>query len=235
LWRRFVDPAIADPVQTLHKRKILTLDEGHERITVTGALMCARHPEQWLPGASARAVRFRGTVQDSHHQVDAAEISGPLDRQILDLYTFARRNTRLSVRKGPPTVEVPQFASRALFEAIVNAVVHRDYAIHGSRIRLLMYDDRLELYSPGALPNTLSVDSMALRQSTRNEAIKSILVKLRVGEAGEGSGRGFFMEAQGDGVPVIARETLLLTGQQPVWRVIDDSEVMLTIPGASVP
>jgi predicted HTH transcriptional regulator len=232
LWRRLVDPKIEDPVRTLHKRKVLTLDDGHEQVTVTGALLCSEHPERWLPGASARAVRFRGTHQDSNYQVDAADVTGPLDRQILGLYAFARRNMRVSVDAGPPPVEVPQFSSRALFEAIVNAVVHRDYSIHGSRIRMFMFDDRLELYSPGALPNTLSVDSIALRQSTRNEAVKSILVKLPVGEAGAGSGRGYFMEAQGDGVPVILRETTVLAGAPPVWRVLDDSEVLLTIPGA---
>lgn len=231
-WQRFADRKVEDPVRTLHKRKILTLDEGQERITVTGALLCSMHPERWLTGASARAVRFRGTEQDSNYQVDAADITGPLDVQILGLYSFALRNMRRFVRPGPPVQEVAQFSPRALFEAIVNAVVHRDYSIHGSRIRMFLFDDRLELYSPGALPNTLSVDSIALRQSTRNEAIKSIMVKLPVGEAGAGSGRGFYMEAQGDGVPVIVRETKTLAGREPVWRVIDDSEVLLTIPSA---
>jgi ATP-dependent DNA helicase RecG len=234
LWERFCDPAVEDPVRTLHKRRILTVADGQDRAAVTGALLCARHPERWLPGASARAVRFWGTVQDSTHQADAADVTGPLDRQILGLYAFALRAMRRSVRPGPPPEEIPQFSPRALFEAIVNAVVHRDYSVHGSRIRLFIFDDRLELYSPGALPNTLSVDSIALRQSTRNEAVKSILVKLRVGEAGVGSGRGFFMEAQGDGVPIILRETRVLAGADPVWSVLDEAEVLLTIPAAGV-
>ncbi len=232
LWGRLCDASVEEPVRTLHKRKILTLEDGQERITVTGALVCSEHPESWLPGASARAVRFRGTHQDSNNQVDAADISGPLDRQILELFAFARRNMQVAVVEGPPRREVPQYSTRALFEAIVNAVVHRDYSIYGSRIRLLMFDDRLELYSPGPLPNTLSVESIALRQSTRNEAVKSIMVKLPVGEAGQGSGRGYFMEAQGDGVPVILRETRALAGHAPVWRVIDNTEVLLTIPAA---
>ncbi|MCK6503174.1 putative DNA binding domain-containing protein [Myxococcota bacterium] len=235
LWGRLCDPTVEDPVRTLHKRKILTMDEGQERATVTGLLLCCTHPETWLPGASARAVRFRGVVQDSNNQVDAADITGPLDQQILALYAFARRNMQVSVQEGPPRAEVPQFSERALFEAIVNAVVHRDYSVHGSRIRLFLFDDRLELYSPGPLPNTLSVESIALRQSTRNEAVKSIMVKLPVGEAGQGSGRGFFMEAQGDGVPVILRETRRLAGGDPVWTVLDGSEVLLTIPSAADP
>lgn len=232
LWSRLCDASIEEPVRTLHKRKVLTFEGQQERITVTGALLCSRHPESWLPGACARAVRFRGTHQNSNNQVDAADITGPLDRQILDLYTFARRNRQVPVVEGPPRREVPQYSDRALFEAIVNAVVHRDYSIYGSRIRLLMFDDRLELYSPGGLPNTLSVESIALRQSTRNEAVKSIMVKLPVGESGQGSGRGYFMEAQGDGVPVILRETRELARKDPIWEVIDHSEVLLTIPAA---
>ncbi len=235
LWQRFCDPAVEDPIRTLHKRRILTLEEGQERVTVTGALLCAANPERWLPGASARAVRFRGTAQDSNHQVDATDITGPLDQQILGLYAFALRTMRRSVRPGPPAEEFPQFSTRALFEAIANAVVHRDYSVHGSRIRLFIFDDRLELYSPGPLPNTLSVDSIAFRQSTRNEAVKSIMVKLKVGEAGAGSGRGFYMEAQGDGVPIILRETRALAGTDPVWRILDEAEVLLTIPAAGAP
>ncbi|NOY25163.1 MAG: transcriptional regulator [Oligoflexia bacterium] len=232
LWERLCRKTEEEPDRTLHKRKVLTLQDGQERITVTGALLCSNHPETWLPGASARAVRFRGTHQDSNNQVDAADITGPLDRQILGLYSFARRNMQVAVVDGPPRQELPQYSNRALFEAFVNAVVHRDYSIYGSRIRLLMFDDRLELYSPGPLPNTLSVESIALRQSTRNEAVKSIMVKLPVAEAGQGSGRGYFMEAQGDGVPVILRETRALAGRDPVWQVIDNAEVLLTIPAA---
>ena len=55
------------------------------------------------------------------------------------------------------------------FEAIVNAVVHRDYSISGSKIRLFMFADRLELCSPGALPNTVTIDKLPYSQATRNE------------------------------------------------------------------
>ena len=230
LWGRLCGTN-EEPSRTLQKRKVLGTWDGVELATVTGVLLCATQPERWLPGASARAVRFRGVRQDSNAQVDAADISGPLDQQILGLYAFARRNTAVFVRLSP-TREVRQYADRALFEAIVNAVVHRDYSIYGSRIRLFQFDDRIELHSPGALPNTLTVESISLRQSTRNEAIKSILVKLPVGEAGFGSGRGFYMEAQGDGVPIIQRETAALAGRPPTWAVVDDSEVILTIPAA---
>jgi predicted HTH transcriptional regulator len=60
---------------------------------------------------------------------------------------------------------------KAIFEAIVNAVVHRDYSKSGSKIRLFIFSNRLELYSPGALSNTLAVDTLISNQITRNELL----------------------------------------------------------------
>ena len=63
------------------------------------------------------------------------------------------RNMQVAARKVPARVEMPQYSDRALFEAVVNAVAHRDYSMHGSRIRLSIFEDRLEIQSPGSLPN----------------------------------------------------------------------------------
>ena len=84
------------------------------------------------------------------------------------------RATKITAR-----VERPQFSERALFEAMVNAVAHRDYSVAGSRIRLHLFGDRLELYVPGALAGTFSPDSLHLRQASRNELIVSWPVALR--------------------------------------------------------
>ncbi|MEI8189832.1 MAG: ATP-binding protein, partial [candidate division NC10 bacterium] len=92
--------------------------------------------------------------------------------------------------------------------------------------------DRLEIYSPGALPNTVTIDSMALRQATRNELITSLLAETPVAETVGNVGRGFYMEKRGDGVPIILRESKKLSGKEPVYRLIDDSELLLTIYAA---
>ena len=114
---------------------------------------------------------------------------------------------RVGAYKNPARIDLPQYSEKALFEAIVNAVVHRDYTIQGSRIRISMFSDRIEINSPGGLPNNLTIDSMDVRQSTRNEALASILGRIPV-ESIRGSGdRQYFMERRGDGVPIIFRET----------------------------
>ena len=78
---------------------------------------------------------------------------------------------QVAARKVPARrEELPQYSEEALFEALTNAVAHRDYSIRGSRIRLSMFTDRLEIQSPGSLPNNLTVESMATgrRLATRH-------------------------------------------------------------------
>ena len=155
-----------------------------------------------------------------------------LNRQIAQAVAFALRNMQVAARKDPGRVDLPQYSHRALFEALVNAVVHRDYSIRGSKIRLSMFADRLEIQSPGSLPNNLTVESMETRQVTRNEALTSVLARLPVGGIRGSEDRQYFMERRGDGVPIIRRETWELCGKLPEFQVIDDSELRLTIPAA---
>ena len=99
-------------------------------------------------------------------------------------------------------MNLPQYSERALFEAIVNAVVHRDYSIRGSRIRLSMFEDRVEIQSPGSLPNNLTLDSMAARQATRNEALTSALARMPVGGIQGSEDRQYIMETRGTAFPL---------------------------------
>ena len=234
LYRRFLAEGSDEPSERLHKRGLLTRDDtGQERCAVAGILMCSRDPERWLPGAFIQAVRYRGIRQDSNYQADAQEIVGSLDEQVRGALAFVRRNMSVSARKDPVRIDMPQFSMRAVFEAVVNAVAHRDYSIHGSKIRLFLFDDRLELFSPGPLPNTVTVDSLALRQSTRNELLTTLLAKCPVEDPTGELGRGFLMEKRGDGVPIILAESLEISGRLPEYRVIDDAELLLTIWAAN--
>ena len=169
------------------------------RATVAGVLLCTARPDTHIRGAVIEAVRYRGSVLGRASQHDAASITGPLDRQIRDAVNFVRLNTQVAARKAPGRVETPQFSPRAVFEAIVNAVVHRDYSIATGKIRLFIFDDRLELYSPGALPNTLPIDAMRNRQATRNETLASILRMLAVGDIDGVGDRQYFLEQRGEG------------------------------------
>jgi len=91
--------------------------------------LASRRPETYLPGASIEAVRYRGREQDTFTQTDARRITGPLDQQIRDAMAFFRRNMTVAATKDPARQDHPQFSEAAAFEAIVNAVAHRDDSI----------------------------------------------------------------------------------------------------------
>ncbi len=233
LWKPLLSAeGAAEPEAALRKLALLDDDgAGVLRATVAGVLLCTPNPERWLPSACITATLYRGKDRASG-QIDAQEITGPLNEQIAGAVAFAARNMRVAAQKDPARTDLPQYSEKALFEALVNAAVHRDYSIRGGKIRLSMFDDRLEIVSPGSLPNNLTVESMPLRQSTRNEALTSLLARMPVSGARGGEDRRYFMERRGDGVPIIRRETLELCGKFPEYQVIDDSEVHLVIPAA---
>ena len=223
-----------DPDLALEKMGLLAPDENRvTRATVAGVLLCTESPEQFFPNAHILATRYRGEDRASR-QIDAQTIGGPLNVQITKAVAFVLRNMKIAARKEPARVDMPQYSDRAVFEAVVNAVAHRDYSISGSAIRLSVFENRIEILSPGALPNNLTVESMRDRQSTRNEILTSVLGLMPVGKV-EGAGeRRFFMERRGDGVPIIRRETRELCGILPEYQLIDESELCLTIPAASL-
>ena len=203
-------------------------DEGTLRATVSGVLFCTEKPTRWLKNAYIDAVAYKGTERSPNYQIDAKAISGPLDQQIAEAFSFCLRYNRVSALKAPARTETPQFSEVALFEAIVNAVAHRDYSISTSHIRIFMFDDRIEFYSPGGLPNTMSVESMEDRQANRNENIVSVLAKKPV-PTDRNLRRQYVMDKRGWGVPAIIDESLKLSRRRPVYRVVDQSEVILTI------
>lgn len=238
LWRRFLREDDEDPLATLRKLRILTTDDDRgECASVAGVLMCSENPQRWFPNARIEAIRYRGNVLDSKYQVDREPVTGgPVDEQIRHAVAFADRTMRRGATKDPERIEIPQYSLRAIFEAVVNAAAHRDYSLQRSKIRLFLFDDRLELYSPGGLPNSLTVDSLPLRQATRNELLTSLLGRLPVDLHSETPvGRRYFIEKRGEGVPIILRESLELSGREPEYRLIDDEELLLTIWSAKTP
>ena len=121
-----------------------------------------------------------------------------------------------------------EFSIRAVFEALVNAVAHRDYSMAGALVRMHLFRDRLELYVPGSLANTLTPDSMRLRQYSRNELIVSLLTRCSA-TRDDSLRRSHMMERRGDGVPIILDESSSLSGRTPEYSLLDDSELRLII------
>ena len=231
LTRRFLREDSRESVNEAAARRLglVADDRDAARLTLAGVLLGTRDPQQWLPHACIQAISYAGEHTDADYQTDARDIVGPLDEQVAEALHFVRRNMLVPATKTMARVERPQFSERAVFEALVNAVAHRDYSIAGSWIRLHLFGDRLELYVPGALANTLSPDSLHLRQASRNELIASLLARC---PAPGGFRRTNLMNRRGDGVRTIREECLQLSGMLPEYSLIDDSELRLVIQAA---
>ncbi len=198
-------------------------DEGVDRPTVAGLLAFGEAPQEHLPAAAIDAAVYRGWELTSDDLVHHETIGGRVDSQIDDATAFVERFMLKPARKPLGREDHPQYALGPVFEAIVNAAAHRDYSISGSKIRLFLFLDRLELYSPGALPNTLTVETMPYRVFTRNQLLVSFLSRLRSRRTGLA-----FLESRGEGVRKILEASEAHSGRRPEYRLFEN-ELRLTI------
>ena len=218
-------------------RMVRNDEDGVPRPTVAGILMAAPDPRRWLPNAFIQAVAYSGVRpqvlrgKTRPYQLDAADISGPLDRQVEEACRFVAKNMKVAAFKSLGRVDRPQFDMTAVFEAVVNAVAHRDYSIHGSKIRLRVFADRLELYSPGAIPNMLEPENLLHLQSSRNEVLSSLLAKCSVPSEIPwlATDRTTLMDERGEGMRIIVENSLELSGRAPQYGMIGGSEFLVKI------
>ncbi len=230
--------------QTLDDRRVLarklgmaSMDDSEELCpTVAGVLLGAENPRQWLPNAFIQAVAYRGkgigeSMDLANYQLDAQDIEGALDAQVVEACKFVLKNQKVAATKSVGREDHPQYDITAVFEAMVNAVAHRDYSIHGSKIRLRVFFNRIELYSPGELPDSLELDAMAYRQVTRNEAIANLLARIVVPSniPGLTTIRRTLMDRRGEGVGQILQRSKALSGMEPRYDMPGGEELRLTI------
>ena len=208
----------------LRNTRVTFRDEnGVDRPTVAGLLTFGREPTDFLPSASIEAACYRGERLSSDDLVHAERLAGPVSDQIDAGIAFVAQ-----FMQPPPNARSSDGADvrydlDVVDEAIVNAVAHRDYAISGSKIRLFLFADRLELYSPGKLPNTITLDEMPYRTFTRNQLLVSFLSRIRSKRTGQ-----VFLESRGEGVRKILQDGEAHSGRRPTYELFGD-ELRLTL------
>ena len=198
-------------------------EDGVDRPTVAGLLVFATEPTDFLASGSIEAACYRGTRLSSDDLVHAERLAGPVSDQIDAGIAFVARFMQASPKKEPGKSNELPYDLDVVDEAIVNAVAHRDYAIAGSKIRLFLFSDRLELYSPGKLPNTLTLDDMPYRTFTRNQLLVSFLSRVRSKRTGQ-----VFLESRGEGVRKILEDGEAHSGRRPMYELFGD-ELRLTL------
>lgn len=149
--------------------------------TLTGALFFARDPQRFYPSLTITFLHFAGTATthpdpDAPLYLDNREFRGPIPAMIEAARAAVfQRVGRRAVVSGFRRQDVPDYPEIAVREAIINAVAHRDYSRTGSFIQIRLFDDRIEVQSPGGLAGGLTVDDLVHEQYTRNPHVMRLL------------------------------------------------------------
>ncbi len=221
--RDVLDEVFDDPLVLLEKWKMVRKREGKRHPTVAGLLLFGRRPQDFLPYAYLTAARIPGE-DPSGESSDVKRIEGRLFRILEDTARFLDLHLRVPHRiRGFEPEAYPELPRRALREVAVNALVHRDYTI-SAPIRVFILDDRVEIRSPGRLPNTVTVDMVkaGLAHVLRNPQLYTFFLK-----AG-------YVTDTGNGFRRVVRDVKAAVGREPEIRT-EGNELAVSIPRIPLP
>ena len=177
----------------LRNRGVIAEFDGALRPTLYGMLVFGKHPQQYrqMGNFVVRYAAYLGDHQGSE-VISAGESPGRLDEQVRRSLEWVRSFGWREEYQGLYRRNIPLVPEDALREALVNAVVHRDYSISGSPVSLDVLRDRVLVTSPGALPNHMTVESVRAggRPRSRNELMVNAMV---VAGLMEKRGRGWLL------------------------------------------
>jgi len=150
---------------------------GDYRPTNAGVLLFGIQPERFVKSSEIIVARYAG--REMSDEFVREDIRGTLPDQIRRAEAFLVSNMKRGVRLvSLEREERVEYPTKAVREAIVNAVAHRDYSIRGDEIRIFMFSDRIEFYSPGRLPGHVTVDNIVEERFSRNEVIVQVLADM---------------------------------------------------------
>jgi ATP-dependent DNA helicase RecG len=160
--------------------------------TLAGVLAFSKYPQAYFPQLCITAVVVPGTEMgdtgnDGERFIANQRITGSISEILDEAVDFVRRNSRVKtvIDDNGKRKDKPEFPVKAVREAILNALVHRDYSIHSENIpvRIEMYSDRMEIANSGGLYGKISIDLLGkVHPETRNPALANILELLHVTE-----------------------------------------------------
>lgn len=165
---------------------------SNEKSTLASILVFSRYPQTYFPQLCITAVVVPGTEigetgEDGERFIDNKRITGAIPEMLEDAVVFVRRNSRTKTIIGNDGQrhDKPEYPMKAIREAVLNALVHRDYSIYteGTPITIEMYRDRIEIRNPGGLYGYASLDELGKSHpETRNPTLANILELLKVTE-----------------------------------------------------
>ncbi len=148
--------------------------------TSAALLLFGKQPQKYLAQTSIKLARFRGIDLDGMI-VDRKEAFGTMDKLIEDTARFVTNNMRVPARiEGLYRQDMPEYPVVAVREAITNALAHRDYSISGQKVVMRMFDDRLEVESPGGLAGPVTLENLGQKRYSRNPLLARLMYEMRL-------------------------------------------------------
>ncbi|MFZ1598454.1 MAG: RNA-binding domain-containing protein, partial [Anaerolineae bacterium] len=180
-------PDAAEERLTLLQNMNLATDSG--MLNLAGVLLFAERPEWIKPQFIVKAIRYPGNAIYVSEYLDSEDFAGPLPQMFAGALAFVMRNLRkVQAGRGVNALGTPEIPASVFEELLVNALAHRDYFINAP-IRLFIFDNRIEIISPGHLPNNLTVAKIRTGNSIiRNPILVSYIAKGLLPYRGLGSG-----------------------------------------------
>jgi len=180
-------PDSPEKLITILRNMNLATDDG--MLNLAGVLLFAEKPDWIKPQFIVKAIRYPGNAIHVSEYLDTEDFSGTFPEIFEGAMAFIMRNLRkIQAGKGVNTPGVPEIPPLVFEELLVNALVHRDYLI-SAPIRLFIFDNRIEIISPGHLPNNLTVEKIRAGNSNiRNPILASYVAKGLLPYRGLGSG-----------------------------------------------
>lgn len=237
---RMDDPIVTDAL--LARGCVVRGAEGALKPTLAGLLVLGRDPQRFARHAEVLCVRYPGEAMGD--EFIRQEIGGALPEQIRLAEAFVASNMQRTTRiRGLAREEVGDYPLAVVREAIVNAVAHRDYAMRGEGVRVLLFSNRLEVYSPGRLPGHVTLANLKEERYSRNEAIVALLGDLGyIERLGYGIDRMYLLLQEG-GMPEPAfvetaagfQVTLRAATQTPLEPEVAPNSSASTLPPVAAP
>jgi len=180
-------PETQGDLLTLLQNMNLATETGN--LNLAGVLLFTERPEWIKPQFIVKAVRYPGTTIHVNEYIDTEDFSGPLSRIFDDALAFIMRNLhKIQDGRSVNAPGKPEISKVVFEELLVNALMHRDYLI-SAPIRVFIFDNRIEIISPGTLPNNLTVEKIRKGISNiRNPILVSFIAKGLLPYRGLGSG-----------------------------------------------
>jgi len=175
-----------DLIQLLQNMNLATDTGG---LNLAGVLLFTERPEWIKPQFVVKAIRYPGNEIHVSDYLDTEDFSGPLSKVFDDSLSFVMRNLhKVQDGRGVNAPGLPEIPEAVFEELLVNALIHRDYLV-SAPIRLFIFDNRIEIISPGHLPNNLTVERIRAGISNiRNPILVSFVAKGLLPYHGLGSG-----------------------------------------------